>query len=166
MRNRQTRGLVSVLGGAAFGLVLAACGDEVDDGLFVTMQERELIEGTWSESGRGCMSVSFGDDEDGPSFGSGSASGADIIVPTGQLGDGGVEVVTESFSIERSMVSQGLRVAVFASGQALAIKIYTKLFLESGKTDRFEVVTLRGKRHQLAHRGARECETEVDLFAE
>jgi hypothetical protein len=164
MQTWRTFGLVSVLGGAA--LELAACGgDELDGALFVTMQERELIDGAWSESGRGCMSVSFGDD-DGTSFGSGSSSSAGISNPTPLVGDGGVDVIPESFSIERTMVFQGLRVAVIASGQALAIKIYSKPFLESGKTDRFEVVTPRGTRHQLAHRGARECETEVDLFEE
>jgi hypothetical protein len=162
MRNWRTRGLASVLGCAV--LTAVACGDEVDEPLFVTMQDRELIGGEWMPSGSGCLGIAFGD-EAGASFGSASAIGG-VAGGAAVFDDGGVPIIPESFSIERSMVPQGLRVAVIVEGQALAIKIYTKPFFESGKTDRFEVTTPRGARHQLAHRGAHECETNVDLFAE
>jgi hypothetical protein len=161
MRNWRTRGLASAFGCAV--LAVAACGDDADPSLFVTMQDRELLAGEWTLSGSGCMAVFGG--EGSASFGSASSvSGAAGGIP--DFFDGGVPIVPESFSIERSTVPQGLRVAVIVEGQALAIKIYTKPFLESGKTDRLEVTTPRGARHQLAHRGARECETSVDLFQE
>lgn len=34
------------------------------------------------------------------------------------------------------------------------------------QTDRLEVTTPRGTRHEFAHRGTRVCETDVNLFAE
>lgn len=157
MANRLERAL-----SLAFGCAILAslgCGSEEEDLLFVTMQERSLTADGWQDSGSGCMSVSF-EEGDGASS-SGSFSGS---AGTGAIIDGGLP--PSPLSIDRSMTPKGLRVLVSSDAQALAIKILTRAFLESGEIDRFEVTTPDGVRHQLAHRGAHECETEVDLFAE
>ncbi len=157
MRNLRTRSLL-----VAFGLAMLAslaCGSEDDEPLFVTMQERALTADGWQDGGSGCMSVSF-EEGDGASS-SGSFSGS---AGTGASIDGGLP--PSPLSIDRSMTTKGLRVLVSSDAQALAIKILTRAFLESGEIDRFEVTTPDGVRHQFAHRGAHECETEVDLFAE
>lgn len=150
-----SRGLIVVLGSAL--LASGACGSGDDEPLFVTMSERSLTESGWQAGGGGCMSVSFGD-EDGASSG-GSFEGS---AGTSASIDGGLP--PSPLAVSRTMTDKGLRVVVTSDAQLLAIKIFTKEFLESGETNRFEVTTPDGVRHQFAHRGAHECESDVDLF--
>ncbi|HKP61191.1 MAG TPA: hypothetical protein VJV78_30890 [Polyangiales bacterium] len=134
-----------------------ACGAGDDEPLYVTMSERSLTADGWQEGGGGCMSISFGGD--GPSSG-GSVSGTAGVGAV----DGGIP--PSPLSVARDMTSRGLRVVVTSERQLLAIKLLTTEFLESGEIDLFEVTTRDGVRHEFAHRGAHECESGVDLFAE
>jgi hypothetical protein len=155
MANARTRGLIVAFGCLMFAS--PACGSEDDEPLFVTMQERSLTAEGWQEGGGGCMSISFDDDTGSSGSSSGTAGFGAIL-------DGGLP--PSPLSVDRSMTLKGLRVVVTSDAQALAIKIFTREFLESGEIDRFEVTTPDGVRHGFAHRGAHECETDVDLFAE
>lgn len=166
MASARVRGLVVVLGilglSGACGLAVAACASDEDPSLFVTMQERELIEGEWSLSGTGCMAVFFGDE----SFGTASSASGTAGAHAG-FGDGGVAVrVPDPFEVAREVTPRGLRVVVTSGAQLLAIKLFSKEFLESGEIHRFEVTTPNGDRHELAHQGAHECVTDADLFAD
>jgi len=137
-------------------LLSAACGSDDDEPLFVTMQERSLTADGWQDAGGGCMVVF--DESDGSAESSSGSAGSGAII------DGGLP--PSPLSVFRSTTAQGLRVVVTSDAQALAIKIFTREFLESGEIDRFEVTTPDGVRHQFAHRGSHECETDIDLFDE
>jgi hypothetical protein len=146
---------------------MVGCGSDDEPQLFVTMQTRQILADGFGEREPGCMSLSFGGS--GPS-GSATVSSAGFA-PAGIAGspasiDGGMAPISDGFGVERSERGEALRVFVFAGPQALAIKIYSKAFFQSGKTDRFEVTTPVGTRYELAHRGAHVCETEIDLFAQ
>jgi hypothetical protein len=160
--SRGTRLLRCTLALAA-ALTVASCADD-EPTLFVTMQTRQVVASGFDDHGNGCMSIGFGDDPSGSS----TELSAPTLVPIAGATNGGSGALPDSdgFGVERSIRPEGLRVFVFAGPQALAIKTYTKRFLESGKVDRFEVATPVGTRYQLAHRGARVCETDVDLFAQ
>jgi hypothetical protein len=155
MANLRTRSLIVVLGGAL--CATSACGS--DEPMFVTMQQRTLTADGWQTGGSGCMLISFGD-EVGPSSGSSVEGSAGV----GASIDGGLPPA--QLSVARSSTSQGLRVVVTSESRVLAARLLPTKFLETGEIDRFEVTTRDGARHEFAHRGAVDCETGVDLFAE
>jgi hypothetical protein len=145
---------------ASASLALLSCGGDDDEAqLFVTMQTRQLIENGSVSHESECMSLSFGGS--GPSSSGSESARVPSFDPVG-----GTVPASDGFGVDRSEVPEGLRVFAFAGPQALAIKIYTKAFFETGKTDRFEVTTPVGTRYELAHRGAHTCERDVDLFTE
>jgi hypothetical protein len=150
--------------GIVFAVIIAAsaamlsCGSDDEPLLFITFHTRKFIPDGFMVQEMGCMSLSFGRE-------GGEVSGASVSSGSApELSDGGMPI-SDGFGVSRSERADGLRVFAFAGAQALAIKIYSEAFLESGKTDRFEVETPVGTRYQLAHRGAFTCES-VDLFAE
>jgi hypothetical protein len=155
-------GIVRAMIGAASAALLSCGGSDDEAQLIVMLQTRQILASGFVPRESDCMSLSLGNSDSEPSLvGSGSV-GVPRVVPA----DGDGAPISDGFGVTRSEVPEGLRVFAFAGPQALAIKIYTKAFFETGKTDRFEVTTPVGTRYELAHRGARLCEGDVDLFAE
>jgi hypothetical protein len=152
--------------GIVFAAIIAAsaamlsCGSDDEPQLFVTIHTRKFVPDGFEVQEMGCMSLSFGR-QSGENSGATAVSSGSAPV----FSDGGIPI-SDGFGVSRTERSDGLRVFAFAGAQALAIKIYSEAFFESGKTDRFEVETPIGTRYQLAHRGAFSCEQAVDLFAE
>lgn len=150
--------------GSAVALLLlasAACGDDAPKPLIVMIAERrmELGASEFKRNATGCMEVSR------------DTSGGTFRVSSGAAGTGAAPVgviapPSQEFTVERSELPSGLRVTVSFGAQLLASELYTFEFLETHVTDVIDVTTADGTRHQIAHRGASECDETVDLFAQ